>query len=191
MTCGGPYRNDVLSPPDDLPEDVLVSALVHGWEISVASMAYRAVGFGSHHWEITDAAGARWFVTADELETKRHSLHESLDGAFGRLRASLAAAKDLRECGRTFVVAPIPTVDGEPLARLDDRFGVALYPFVDGQSFAWGEFSTPAHRGATLDLVVAVHIAPSAASRHAMADDFAVPHRDELEAVNHTPAIPC
>jgi spectinomycin phosphotransferase/16S rRNA (guanine(1405)-N(7))-methyltransferase len=182
MACGGQYRSDVLSSPIDLSEDVLVSALARGWGITVTSMDYRPVGFGSHHWEITGVGGTRWFVTADELETKRHSLRESLDGAFDRLRASLAAARGLRDCGRTFVVAPIPTVDGEPLARADDRFGVALYPFIDGQSFGWGEFSTPAHRHAVLDRIVAVHTAPSAAFRHAMADDFVVPHRDELEA---------
>ncbi len=94
---------------------------------------------------------------------------------------ALAAASDLRDCGAAFVVAPVPTADGEPLAR-HDRFGVALYPFVDGQSFEWGEFCTPAHRRGMLDLVVATHTAPAAAARRAMADDFAVPHRDELEA---------
>lgn len=168
--------------PPDLPEDLLAAALARDWGVAVASMTYRPVGFGSHHWEVLDAAGARWFVTADELENKRHWLGEPLAAAFGRLRAALAAASDLRDCGAAFVVAPVPTLDGEPLARVHDRFGVALYPFVDGQSFEWGEFRTPAHRQGMLDLVVATHTAPAAAARRAMADDFAVPHRDELEA---------
>lgn len=168
--------------PADLPEDLLAAALARGWGVAVASMTYRPVGFGSHHWEVLDAAGTRWFVTADELENKRYRLGEPLAAAFGRLRAALAAASDLRDCGAKFVVAPVPTVDGEPLARAHDRFGVALYPFVDGQSFEWGEFAAPAHRRAMLDLVVATHTAPAVAARRAMADDFAVPHRDELEA---------
>jgi hypothetical protein len=178
--------------PGDLPEDLLASALARGWNLAVASMTYRPVGFGSHHWEVLDAEGTRWFVTADELENKRHWLGEPLTAAFGRLRASLAAASDLRDCGAAFVVAPVRTVDGDPLARAHDRFGVALYPFVDGKSFEWGEFSTPAHRRAMLDLVVGTHTAPAVAARHAMADDFAVPHRDELEAAlgsaGHVPA---
>jgi spectinomycin phosphotransferase/16S rRNA (guanine(1405)-N(7))-methyltransferase len=33
-----------------------------------------------------------------------------------------------------------------------------------------------------LDMLVAIHTAPRAAARHALADDFAIPHRDELEA---------
>jgi hypothetical protein len=171
----------VLTSPDGLPEDMLVSVLARGWGVSVTWATYRAVGFGSHHWEVVDAAGTRWFVTADELQTKRLSLGEPPSAAFGRLRASLAAAMDLRDCGKAFVLAPIPALDGEPLVRANKQFGVALYPFVDGQSFTWGEFPTSAHRQAVLDLIIAVHNAPAAACRNAMADDFAVPHRDELE----------
>jgi hypothetical protein len=176
------YRGVVLSPPDDLAQDVLASALGSGWGITAASMTYRAVGFGSHHWEVIDTAGTRWFVNADELTTRRNSVDESLEAAFDRLRACLAAATDLVDCGRTFVVAPLPAADGEPLVRANDQFGVAVYPFVEGQSFEWGEFATPAHRFGVLDLIIAIHTAPAAASRHAMTDDFGIPHRDELEA---------
>lgn len=179
----------MLTPPDGLSEDVLASELARSWGLAAASMAYRAVGFGSHHWEVVDAVGIRWFVTVDELETRRHWLGEPLDAAFDRLRASLSAARDLLDCGRAFVVAPVPARDGEPFVRAADRFGVALYPFVDGQSFAWGEFSTPAHRYGVLGLIVAVHTAPAAAWRHAAADDFAVPHRDELESALGSAAV--
>jgi len=172
----------MLTPPDDLPGATLVSALERSWGLAVASMEYRAVGWGSHHWVVADTAGSRWFVTADELANKRLSDGEPLAAGFERLRASLAAATDLRNCGHTFVVAPVPACDGQPLARVSDRFGVAVYPFVDGQSFEWGEFSSAAHRLGVLGLLVAIHTAPAAASRHALADDFAVPHRDELEA---------
>jgi spectinomycin phosphotransferase/16S rRNA (guanine(1405)-N(7))-methyltransferase len=171
----------MLTPPDGLPEPALVSALGSSWGMAVTSLDYRAVGWGSHHWDVADAAGPRWFVTVDELEKKRLSASEPLADGFARLRAALAAAMDLRACGRTFVVAPVPTQDGEPLARVNDRFGVAVYPFAAGQSFDWGEFSA-AHRLSMLGLLVDVHIAPRAASRHALADDFAVPLRDELEA---------
>jgi hypothetical protein len=170
----------MLTPPDGLSEDVLASAILYHWGITVASMSYRPVGFGSHHWAVRDTEDTRWFVTADDLETKRYSRGEPLDAAFERLRAALAAATALRRHGRRFVVAPISTLDGGPLARANDRFGVALYPFVDGQSFEWGEFSEPA-RLAMLDLIITVHTAGSRC-RYAMVDDFAIPHRDELEA---------
>jgi spectinomycin phosphotransferase/16S rRNA (guanine(1405)-N(7))-methyltransferase len=171
----------MLTPPADLPTAALASALARSWGIAVTSMEYRAVGWGSHHWEVAAGAGARWFVTADELENQRLAASEPLAAGFGRLRAALAAAGDLRDCGHRFVVAPVPARDGEPLVQVGGRFGVAVYPFVHGQSFG-GEFSAPGHRLAVLRMLTAVHAAPAAASRRALADDFAVPHRDGLEA---------
>ena len=172
----------MLSPPSGLPEAALVSVLRHRWGMAVASVAYRPVGWGSHHWDVADAAGRRWFVTVDELAGKRLSEGEPLVAGFGRLRASLAAARDLRDCGRTFVVAPVPARDGEPVVRAGDGFAVAVYPFIEGQSFEWGEFSSSAHRLGVLGMVTAVHTAPAGARRHVRADDFVVPRRDELEA---------
>jgi spectinomycin phosphotransferase/16S rRNA (guanine(1405)-N(7))-methyltransferase len=170
----------VLTPPDDLPDDLLLDTVERAWGMSAGSVAYRPVGFGSHHWELR-AGAARWFLNADELEIKRHTAGEPLDTAYGRLRAALAAACDLRAHGRAFVVAPLPARDGEPLVRVG-RFGVALYPYVAGQGFDWGRFDDPEHRDAMLRMVVGVHTAPAAARRRALADGFAVPHRDELEA---------
>ena len=172
----------MLIPPAGLPEATLLPALERWWGIRATSVQYRPVGWGSHHWEVSGEAGSRWFVTADELENKRLSQAEPLTGGFRRLRAALSAATDLRDCGRTFVVAPVPARDGEPLARVSSRFAVTVYPFVEGQSFGWAEFSSPGHRMAVLDLVAATHTAPPAARRRAPADDFRVPHRDELEA---------
>jgi hypothetical protein len=177
-----PYRVSVLTPPPDLPEDLLASALARGWDVGAVSMSYRPLGFGSHHWEVADTRGRRWFVTADDLESKRLSLDEPLPAAFTRLRAALRAARDLRDSGAAFVVAPVAAADGEPLLRVSEGFGVAVYPFVAGQSFQWGEFAAPAHRSAVLGLVIAIHTAPAAARRRAAAEDFAIAHRDELES---------
>jgi len=58
---------------------------------------------------------------------------------------------------------------------------VALYPYVDGRSYSWGDSPTPAHRRGILDVLVALHRVPPTALRHPVTDDFAVPHRDELE----------
>src|SRR6202034_3158207 len=172
----------MLTPPDGLPGTVLASALERSWGLAVASMQYRPVGWGSHHWEVADAAGTRWFVTADDVENKRVSAGEPVAAGFERLRASLAAAMDLRDCGAAFVLAPVATRDGEPLARVRSGFGVAVYPVVDGQSFSWGGFSSPGHQREVLGRLVAVHTAPAAPRRRARADDFTVPHRDQLEA---------
>jgi hypothetical protein len=172
----------VLTPPDGLRSDAVRSALAQGWGLAVVSLGYLALGFGSHHWEAVDSAGTRWFVTVDELASRRWSRAEPLDAVCGRLGASLAVASDLSELGLSIAVAPVPTWAGGPLLRLTDRFAVSLYPFTTGQSFTWGAFSSPEHRRAVLDLVVAVHTAPPAARGHAIADDFTIACRDALEA---------
>jgi spectinomycin phosphotransferase/16S rRNA (guanine(1405)-N(7))-methyltransferase len=172
----------VLKPPDDLPDEVLATVLADAWNLSVDWLTYRPLGWGSHHWEVRDRDGGRWFATVDELANKRLSVAEPLSLAFDRLRASLATAIDLRASGCAFVVAPVSTSAGEPVVRTRDRFGVAIYPYVDGQSFEWGHYAGPGHREAVLELVVAVHGAPLAARRHAKVDEFAIPHRDELTA---------
>lgn len=187
----------MLNPPADLAEDALAAALERGWNLAVSSLEYRPLGFGSHHWEAVDATGTHWFVTADEVETKRHTSSETLDTGFARLRAALATAQRLRQAGLGFVVAPVRTADGEPVLRADERFAVALYPFVAGESFVWGPFPSPEHRRAVVDLLVRLHTAPAAAlpdaatsdsamSESAVSDaafeDFSIAYRDVLEA---------
>jgi spectinomycin phosphotransferase len=174
----------VLTAPRDLDEGALACVLERAWGIRVASMTYRPVGWGSHHWEVADSGGERWFVGVDELETKRFTGSESLDGGFRRLRASLWSAVELADAGREFVVAPVPESvnDRGPVVRLGSRFAVAVYPFVDGRSFAWGDGDTPEWRLAMVGMVAGVHNAPTRARRHALTDDLTVPFRDGLEA---------
>jgi spectinomycin phosphotransferase/16S rRNA (guanine(1405)-N(7))-methyltransferase len=180
----------VLTPPAGLPAGALATALARGWGVSAASVEYLPVGWGSHHWDVTDAAGERWFVTADELAGKRLTAGEPLTAGLRRLRAALAAAMDLRDAGLAFVVAPVPARDGEPLAQVAGTFGLAVYPFLDGQSFTWGGPTPPGHRRAVLDMLIAVHTVPRPARRRALADDFTVPHRDVLEAALAAPGGP-
>ena len=114
------YGDRVLTAPAGLDESALAAALLSGWDIGVRSMAYLAVGWGSHHWDVRGADGARWFVTVDELENKRASSDESAEDGFARLRASLRSAVALRDAGCEFVVAPVPARDGEPAVRFLD-----------------------------------------------------------------------
>lgn len=171
----------MLSVPEDLHEGALAGALQRGWGIGVAAMAYRAVGWGSHHWEVGGADGTRWFVTVDELGQKRLLTSESADEGFARLTASLSSAVALKDAGLDFVLAPLPLAEGRPAVRLGERFSVAVYPFVQGESFAWGEWA-PGQRARLAEMLAAVHMAPPEARRHALAEEFAIPFRDELEA---------
>jgi spectinomycin phosphotransferase len=50
----------------------------------------------------------------------------------------------------------VPARDGDLLHRLGDRYAVAVYPFVDGHSFAFGPYPDDL-RNAVLDLIAALH----------------------------------
>lgn len=172
----------VLAAPEGLDEGDLRAGLRDGWRITAASMTYRPVGWGSHHWDVTGTDGTRWFVTVDELSAKRQTGGEPLDAGFARLSASLAVATGLKEAGLGFVVAPVPAANGEPAVRLGGAFAAAVYPFVTGQSFSWGDFGPVSRRLALLGMVTSVHAAPAAVRGKGITDDFSVPLRDELEA---------
>ncbi|MDR2986180.1 MAG: phosphotransferase [Nocardiopsaceae bacterium] len=171
----------MLTPPDGLSDELLVATLASNWGLVVAAIDYRAVGFGSHHWEIADAAGTRWFVTVDELRRKRQSRGETLESVLERQRHALATAVELRELGCKFVVAPVASRDDAPVVLVADEFTVSLYPFVEGKSFGWGERISQEHLHAVLDMVVAVHAAPVASRSLALADTYAIQSRDQLE----------
>jgi aminoglycoside phosphotransferase (APT) family kinase protein len=158
----------VLSKPAGLHETDLAALLADVWRltgIAAASLVYRPVGFGSHHWQ----AGTDWFVTVDEFVDGQERV--------GELAAALGAAQDLHAGGLPFVVAPIPTRDGAPLAMLG-RFAVAVYPYVQGRSFDWAEWSSPEHHRAVLDLVAALHT--TTIPTRARVDDLGIPYRHVL-----------
>jgi len=137
------------------------------------------VGFGSHHWELLDTDGVRWFVTVDDLRTRRLVTGELLTAGYGRLRASLAAAQALRTAGRDVVVVPLPAHNGGPLMPLADCFAASVYPFVGGESYD-GDDYTLEHRRAVLDLLIAVHTGPPEVCDQARPDDYAIPFRDAV-----------
>jgi spectinomycin phosphotransferase/16S rRNA (guanine(1405)-N(7))-methyltransferase len=171
----------VHTPPADLPEPALSGALRAGWSLTAATLTYRPVGFGSHHWHLTTTSGTHHFVTVDDLRTRRTTAGEPLAAPRRRLRASLSAAQALRAAGRDFVVAPLPAHDGEPFVPVGEHFTASVYPLVDGEHFSWGTF-TPEHRWALLDLLLSVHSAPPAARARALPDDHAIPFRATLTA---------
>ncbi|WP_306209065.1 phosphotransferase [Actinoplanes sp. RD1] len=140
----------MLTPPDSLPPALLAE------RFGLHSLEYVPVGWGSHHWTGVDAAGATWFVTADALSP--------------RLSAALEAAAAV---GLDFVVAPV----AGPV-RINDRWCAALYPYLSGQSFAFGDWPSSEHRDAVRDMLIRLHTAPVPAV--AGVDDLAITHRDAL-----------
>lgn len=169
----------MFTRPDDLRDEDVANALADGWTVAVQDIEYAAVGFGSHHWRVTEDAD-RWFVSVDDLDARRRHATETRQDAVNRLSTALNVARSLRDAGLHFVVAPIPTLAGGIVHPIDDRYVVALYPHVDGEANPWGPYPTREDRLAALDLVVAVHTAEASIVDKALPDDFAIPSRDRL-----------
>ncbi|HTJ70352.1 MAG TPA: phosphotransferase [Actinospica sp.] len=173
----------MLAPPKGLTEDALAATLSRGWGIEVAGLEYRAVGFGSHHWEVVEAGGARWFVTVDELARRRMAPDETNAQVEARLAAGIGAARALRNLGvrYDFVVAPVPSLDGAVLIPAREGFCVAVYPLLEGESFRWGEFRYEDQLPAVLAMIIDVHGAPRDFASGATADNLAIQMRHELD----------
>lgn len=169
----------MLTRPDDLADSSLMDLLSDGWCISVSSVEYMPVGFGSHHWAVS-GGDRRWFVTVDDLDAKRRRADEPRTPIHARLHAALATALTVAERGLSFVVAPVPTNDSGVLRRLDDRYAVAVYPYIEGTSHTWGDFETVDQRLAVLALIAQLHDFADLASTDAMVDDLVVPRVEDL-----------
>src|SRR5262245_42328512 len=174
-----PYGDAVRTGPGGLSDGVLAAALHDGWDVQTPAPADAAVGFGSYHWRAR-AAGAHWFVTADDLELKRRERSEPLDAPRRRLVTALSTARALHDAGLDFVVAPVMTRARTVVHVVGGRFAVALYPHVVGVVHPWGPYPSRRERLAVLDRIVAVHAAPGPARRAAIHDDFVIQQRDDM-----------
>jgi len=142
----------------------VIRALATHWQLNVVALSFVPQGGGAYHWAARAEDGRDWFVTCDDLDTKpwlgpdRTSVLTGLNAAYG-------AARSLREtAGLAFVVAPVPTVAGDPTARLDARHSLAVLPYVDGAAGHWGEPLAPDERRRLLELLAELHGVRSAST---------------------------
>ena len=170
----------MLTRPGQLPDAALSQALAAGWGITPATMEYRAVGYGSHHWEVTEGHDLRWFVTVDDLAARLRSSDDSLDVAYRRLCSALQTARAIYEAGAPFVVAPVRTAGGDVVRRIGETYAIAVYPYVDGRSRQFGDKWSAADRRVLVTLIAAVHAAPAVACQSALAEEFLLPGGDAL-----------
>jgi spectinomycin phosphotransferase/16S rRNA (guanine(1405)-N(7))-methyltransferase len=157
------------TPPPDLTETEVGASIGAQWSITAASLEYAAVGFGSHHWVLTEPNLRRWFVTADAVADSAHRLAE--------LTAALTTAHALHHhCGLEFVVAPRPGLD-HGLLSIAGRYAVALYPYLERTTEA------PADPQQMLSMITALHATTPDVDDLATVDDLTIPDRSTLEAV--------
>jgi spectinomycin phosphotransferase len=167
--------------PQGLDETDLIKSLAEGWGLEVAGTEYSAVGGGSYHWVVTDAGGRRYFTTVDDLD-ERGYLGPNRDLAFEGLRRAFGTARALhREGGLEFVVAPEPTPDGEIVRRIDSRYTVAVFPFIDGTSRGFYGSAPPDERAELVRMLVRLHGATPAAESIARHISVELPGRSGLK----------
>jgi spectinomycin phosphotransferase len=144
----------------------LVTTLADAWGFAVTELAYAPVGFGSHHWIVEDATGAKRFVTVDELDRQGSTRTETMT----TLRGAFTTALALRGAGLDFVIAPLPAVDGSVVRPLDDDLSVAVFPYVEGSSRGFGAVVPEAERTETLEMLAALHraVPPESCRRDAL-----------------------
>lgn len=167
-------------PPEVTDADV-VAVLADGWGLETVSIDYLAVGFGSHHWRATTKS-ADWFVTIDDLAAKRQEPDEAAQRTHDRLVAALTTAVGLGDAGFEFVVAPRRTTGGDIVRRLGDRYVVAVYTDVAGETYAYGSYTDATHRDAVVGHLAALHSAPAPCRWWAWTDTFSISRRTELFA---------
>lgn len=173
----------MLTPPPDLSDDAITASLAAHWAFEVKRLEYQALGFGAHHWKASDAGGQARFLTVHDLAAKRQDADETTDGVFRRLEASFSAAAALADEGLPFVLAPTRDARGRVVERVDDRFSLAVFPFLIGHPAGQeGGFDRSEHRLAVLDLLIEVHRHTPAAADLADRDDLTVRHLEEIPA---------
>ena len=121
-----------------------------------ASFATYPEGGGAYHWITDSDDSARWFVTCDDLDTKPW-LGRDRDTVFERLLGAYRAAMDLRASGLAFVIPPLANVSGAPAVRVDDRYSLSLFEYVDGEPQRWGRPLTHDVVGNVLPMLAALH----------------------------------
>jgi len=145
------------SLPDGLDMTLLRPALVDGWGLQPAAVDYVAVGFGSYHWSVRTSDAERYFVTVDDLDSKPW-LGATRDDSFAGLTAAFDTVGALRaDRGLEFALAPVEGIRRESLRRIDDRYAVAVFPWVEGGGGRFDEDLSPAERCQALDLLADLH----------------------------------
>jgi spectinomycin phosphotransferase len=143
--------------PTGVTEGELRLALAEGWNLHPAELRYAPVGAGSYHWEARDPRGDRWFINLDDLDDKSW-LGSSRPEAYAGLRAVLDTTRALRDqAGLGFVAAPEPAGDGATLRPVNPRYAVAVYPFVDGAGWEFGDQLAGAELDQLVDMLAALH----------------------------------
>jgi len=168
--------------PVGLAATTVAAEVAKGWGLPVSGLRYVALGGGSYHWVASVSDGRKYFLTVDDLQDKPW-LGADPDSAFRGLRAAFDTALTLRDQARLdFMVAPVPSVDGQSARRLTPRYSLAVFPHVAGQAGRWGTDLARRDRNALASLLAELHRSTPAVAALAQRRGTALPGRAGLEA---------
>jgi len=170
----------VRTAPDGIDERELSAALEDYWGFAPAWLGYLPVGFGDHHWELTDSAGHRWFVTVAGLTSGWRGTDPA--AGYADLRAAMDTVIALAGAGLEFAVAPVPTTGGQALARLGDAHAITVFPYLDGAGEDLGDETPGRERLALIEMLARLHNATPQARRTAPVRRLDLAARPVLEA---------
>jgi hypothetical protein len=180
----------VRARPADFDDGDLIASVADGWGLQSESAAYVPEGGGSHHWKLVDRSRHEWFVTVDDLDDKDW-LGDTRAMVFDGLRRCLETATALRrDANLSFVVAPVPSLDGMVVRRHGSRYAVSVYPYLEGESYPFGPYADSDLRAQVLELVIAIDAATASIGRLPLVHLPAVSRRDDLDAFLRDPDRP-
>ena len=175
-----PYAEAVRERPGHIDQRELARILSEQWGLATGRLRHLPVGFGDHHWELTDGAGGRWFATVAGLAGGWRGTGAA--AGYADLRAAMETVIALRRAGLEFAIAPVPTACGQALAPLDDGHAITVFPHLDGASADFGDELTAGDRLALVGLLARLHGASGVARRTAPARSPVTASRPVLEA---------
>jgi spectinomycin phosphotransferase len=170
----------VKERPGHIDQEDLARVLCERWGLVPGRLRYLPVGFGDHHWELTGAAGGRWFVTVAELAGGWRGTGPA--AGYADLRASMETVTALHRAGLEFAVAPVPTTGGQALAPFGAGHAVTVFPYVGGAAGDFGGGLPERDRYALIAILTRLHDATPLARRTALARSPTPASRAALEA---------
>jgi spectinomycin phosphotransferase len=135
--------------PEGVRDGALATVLADQWGLAAVALAYLPVGFGGYHWRASGPAGTEWFITVSDL-----SRDYGAD-----LEPAMETAAGLAERGLDFVVAPVRSLTGGTVARLDGGFGVTVFRYIRAAPGSWGDELGTADRLAVIEMLARLHTA--------------------------------
>lgn len=166
--------------PVGIDERELSAALEDHWGLAPAWLGYLPVGFGDHHWELTDSAGRRWFVTVAGLTGAGRG--SSPAAGYADLRAAMDTVTALAAAGLEFAVAPVSTTGGQALARLGGAHAITVFPYLEGAGQDLADEIPERERSVLIDMLARLHDATPQAARTAPVRRLDLAARPVLEA---------